>query len=110
MPGGHERDREEELRQVTVVDVVPHDAPMQLSPYDPAWPRQYVVEADTIRAALGHRVLGLEHVGSTSVPGLIAKPIIDILLVLADPADEASYVPVLEQAGYFLRIREPDWY
>jgi GrpB-like predicted nucleotidyltransferase (UPF0157 family) len=59
---------------------------------------------------LGERVLRLEHVGSTSVPGLVAKPIIDILLVVADPADEAAYLPALERAGYVLRIREPDWY
>jgi GrpB-like predicted nucleotidyltransferase (UPF0157 family) len=59
---------------------------------------------------LGGGVLRLEHVGSTSVPGLVAKPIIDILLVIADPANEAAYVPALERAGYVLRIREPDWY
>ena len=52
----------------------------------------------------------LEHVGSTSVPGLAAKPRIDILLVVADSADEAAYVPDLEVAAYVLRIREPDWY
>jgi GrpB-like predicted nucleotidyltransferase (UPF0157 family) len=52
----------------------------------------------------------VEHVGSTSVPGLVAKPIIDILLAVANSANEASYVPALEAAGYVLRIREPDWY
>jgi GrpB-like predicted nucleotidyltransferase (UPF0157 family) len=55
-------------------------------------------------------VLVLEHVGSTSVPGLAAKPRIDLLLVVADSADEAAYVPALEAARYGLRIREPDWY
>ena len=65
---------------------------------------------DRIRAALGTGVLRLEHTGSTSVPGLAAKPIIDILAVVADPADEASYVPALEAAGYVLRIREPGWH
>jgi GrpB-like predicted nucleotidyltransferase (UPF0157 family) len=110
MSSGNERDREEDLRRVTVGDVVPHDAPVHLSPYDPNWPLWYAAEAHTIRAALGVGVLSLEHVGSTSVPGLVAKPIIDILLVVADPANEASYVPVLERSGYVLRIREPDWY
>jgi GrpB-like predicted nucleotidyltransferase (UPF0157 family) len=110
MSDGKERDREEDVRRVTVGEVVPHNAAVLLSPYDPAWPRRYAVEADTIRTALGDRVLRLEHVGSTSVPGLIAKPVIDILLVIADPADEAAYVPALEAAGYVLRIREPDWY
>src|SRR5438552_2460787 len=52
----------------------------------------------------------LEHVGSTSVPGLIAKPIVDVLLAVSDSSDEATYVPPMEQAGYVLRIREPDWH
>ena len=52
----------------------------------------------------------MEHIGSTAVPGLVAKPIIDILLVVANSADESSYVPALEAAGYVLRIREPDWH
>jgi GrpB-like predicted nucleotidyltransferase (UPF0157 family) len=51
----------------------------------------------------------IEHVGSTSVPGLAAKPTIDILLVVANSADENTYVPALEAAGYDLRTREPDW-
>jgi len=55
-------------------------------------------------------VLALEHTGSTSVPGLAAKPIIDITLAVADSADEAAYVPALEGAGYVLRIHEPEWY
>ena len=59
---------------------------------------------------LGDRALLLEHVGSTSIPGLAAKPIIDMLLAVADSADEAAYVPALEAAGYSLRIREIDWY
>jgi GrpB-like predicted nucleotidyltransferase (UPF0157 family) len=59
---------------------------------------------------LGVRALRIEHTGSTSVPGLVAKPIIDIVLVVADSADEDSYVPALEAAGYLLRIREPSWY
>jgi GrpB-like predicted nucleotidyltransferase (UPF0157 family) len=67
-------------------------------------------EADRIRTALGKRALLVEHVGSTSVPGLAAKPVIDIVLVVADSADEQAYVPSLERAGYVLRIREPEWY
>jgi len=61
-------------------------------------------------AALGERVLLIEHVGSTSVPGLAAKPRIDVLLLVTDSADEPAYVPALEAAAYVLRIREPDWY
>jgi len=83
---------------------------IELRPYDPQSPRQYAVEADRVAGVLGDGALRMEHVGSTSVPGLTAKPIIDMLLVVADSSDEASCVPTMEQAGYVLRIREPDWY
>lgn len=78
--------------------------------YDPGWPARFDREASAIRAALGARVLRLEHVGSTSVPDLPAKPIIDIVLAVADSAKEDEYVPALEAAGYELHIREPEWY
>lgn len=83
---------------------------IRLDEYDPAWPGLFEREAARIRAVLGDRMVLLEHIGSTSVPGLAAKPIIDILLVVADPADEAAYVAPLERAGYRLRVREPDWH
>ena len=78
--------------------------------YDPHWPELFCLEAARIRTALGERALQIEHTGSTSVPGLAAKPVIDIVLVVADSADESAYAPSLEAAGYALRIREPDWY
>ena len=56
------------------------------------------------------RPLLVEHAGSTSVPGLAAKPIIDIVLAVPDSADERAYVPAMEAAGYVLRVREPDWF
>ena len=77
---------------------------------DPDWPRQYDALAGRIREALGWRVLQLEHVGSTAVPGLPAKPLIDIDLTVADPGREQDYVPALEAAGFRLRIREPWWH
>ena len=77
---------------------------------DPAWPRQYADLARRIREALGWRALRLEHVGSTSVPGLPAKPIIDIDLTVADPERENDYVPALEMIGFRLVIRTPWWY
>ncbi len=83
---------------------------LHLAEYDPAWPERYEREAARIRAALGPRVRRLEHVGSTSVPGLIAKPIIDIVLEVPSSADEPEYVPALEACGFALRIREPDWH
>lgn len=97
------------LRQVTLGSVEQRPD-IKLISYQRSWVSDYQNEADKIRAALGNRVLRLEHVGSTSVPGLTAKPIIDILLVVADSADEEQYVPALEQQGYYLRIREPDWH
>lgn len=78
--------------------------------YDPAWPALFEREAARIRAALRARALLIEHAGSTSVPGLAAKPRIDIVLAVADTTDEAAYVPDLEAAGYRLVIREPDWF
>nr|WP_277349672.1 GrpB family protein [Planosporangium thailandense] len=84
--------------------------PIEIRDYDPEWPRMFAREAERIRAALGGRVSALEHAGSTAVPGLPAKPRIDMVLVVADSADEPAYVPDLVAAGYHLQIREPDWY
>ena len=78
--------------------------------YDSSWPELFEHEADRIRTALAGRVLAVEHVGSTSVPGLAAKPVIDVLLVVADSSDESSYAPALEAAGYTLKFRELDWF
>lgn len=98
-----------QIRAVTIGEMGP-PARITLADYDPAWPELYAREATRIRAALGERVLLLEHVGSTSVPKLAAKSRIDILLVVPNSAVEASYVPDLEAAGYVLHIREPDWF
>jgi GrpB-like predicted nucleotidyltransferase (UPF0157 family) len=92
-----------------VGELRPHDAPITLAEYDPRWPRQFAREADRIRGALGDAALAVEHVGSTAVPGLAAKPVLDILLVVADSGDEPAWLPPLEAAGYRLRIREPEW-
>lgn len=83
---------------------------IQIMDYDPRWPEVFRLEADRIRTLLGCRALQIEHSGSTSVPGLAAKPIIDILLVVADSSDEPAYAPILERGGYSLRIREPNWH
>jgi GrpB-like predicted nucleotidyltransferase (UPF0157 family) len=86
------------------------DGQVVLVAYDPEWSRLFAREAERIRAALGERALLVEHVGSTSVPGLAAKRLIDILLAVPDSAAEADYVPALEAAGYVLHSREPDWH
>jgi GrpB-like predicted nucleotidyltransferase (UPF0157 family) len=78
--------------------------------YDPRWPEHFEREADRIREVLGSRALAIEHTGSTSVPGLIAKPIIDVTLAVANSADENAYLPAMEAVGYVLRIREPNWH
>ena len=101
---------EEQIRAVQVGELKPLIGPIQVVDYDPAWPGLFEREAERVRATLGERALLLEHVGSTSVPGLAAKPKIDMLLVVANSSDESSYVAPLEAAGYRLQIREPDWY
>ena len=78
--------------------------------YDQAWPARFARESRRIRGALGAAAIAIEHVGSTSVPGLAAKPIVDIVVAVVDSADDAAYGPPLEGAGYALVIREPDWH
>jgi len=88
----------------------PRAEPVDLVAYDPAWPAAFTRIAALVRASLGAAALAIEHVGSTSVPGLAAKPVIDVDLTVSDPADEAAYVLALESAGFELRIREPWWH
>ncbi len=101
---------DEQLQAFTVGELKPLNARIEFQDYDPEWPRLFDREAERIRGALGDAVLRLEHVGSTSVPRLAAKPIIDMLLVVPHSGDEPSYAPQLEAAGYVLRIREPEWF
>jgi GrpB-like predicted nucleotidyltransferase (UPF0157 family) len=87
-----------------------HNGPILLADPDPAWPAQYAAEEARIRSALRHNAVRVEHVGSTSVADLAAKPILDILLLVRDPVVEADYVPALENVGYLLHLREPGWH
>jgi GrpB-like predicted nucleotidyltransferase (UPF0157 family) len=98
---------EDQNLEITVGERHPLNSTIYLAPYDPAWPSLFTRLKQQIHAALEDDVLLLEHVGSTSVPGLSAKPIIDMVLAVADSSDEASYVERLEQRGFKLRIREP---
>jgi GrpB-like predicted nucleotidyltransferase (UPF0157 family) len=108
---GKKPETDEEMAAIRVSGTVtPWNSTIPLFDYDPTWPAQYEREAAKIRAALAERALVLEHVGSTSIPGMSAKPILDILLAVADPADEEAYVPALTAKGYRLHLREPDWY
>lgn len=82
---------------------------IQIAEYNENWPNTFELHARSIAAAIGRVALRIEHIGSTSVPGLAAKPIIDILVVVPNSADESAYLPQFEAAGYVLRVREPDW-
>lgn len=78
-----------------------------LADYDQAWADRFAIERVRILGALGGTAKRVEHVGSTAVPGLAAKPIVDILVAVDDPDEEDGYLRSLEQAGYVLRVREP---
>jgi GrpB-like predicted nucleotidyltransferase (UPF0157 family) len=118
LPPGQSRGLSCDHREVSDAPVGPefvrprvrHDAPIQLAEYDPAWRDRYAELALSIHDALGPTAVVIAHVGSTSVPGLPAKPIIDVLVLVDDPTDESSYVSQLEQAGFVLHIREPAWH
>jgi GrpB-like predicted nucleotidyltransferase (UPF0157 family) len=101
---------DDELAKVTIGGPRRLLGPIEISEYDPSWPGLYEREEARIRSVLIERVVRIEHIGSTSVPDLPAKPIIDIVLEVRKSADEAAYVPDLEAAGYVLRIREPEWF
>jgi GrpB-like predicted nucleotidyltransferase (UPF0157 family) len=77
-----------------------------IADYDPAWPARYERERERIAATLGHTALRIEHIGSTSAPGLAAKPVVDVLVTVADPEDDPAFAPLVE-AGYELRVVEP---
>jgi len=98
-----------DLDDVAKARVSGRSRPVVVVPYDDGWPARYAEVAARVRAALGDRVLRLDHVGSTAVPGLAAKPVIDADLTVRDSADEPSYLPALEAAGFELRVREPEW-
>lgn len=85
----------------------PRPTTVAIVDYDPEWPRRFQRRAAELRAILGDRARLVEHIGSTSVPGLAAKPIVDIVVGVDDPDNEEAYVPDLEAAGYDLRVREP---
>jgi GrpB-like predicted nucleotidyltransferase (UPF0157 family) len=101
---------EEQILAASVGEPPPTYREVVLAEYDPEWPAWFARAEAQVRGALGDAALRIDHVGSTSVPGLAAKPLIDVNLVVDDTTDEESYVPQLEAVGYVLRVREPDWY
>jgi GrpB-like predicted nucleotidyltransferase (UPF0157 family) len=101
---------EKEIQAAAVGGRRPLNGPIQIAEYDPQWPLLYEREAKRVEGILRDRCLAIHHAGSTSVPGLAAKPRIDMILVVVDSSDESQYVPALEAAGYMLRVREPNWH
>ena len=101
---------DQKLAEVTVCERRELNSTINLVEYDAAWPRRFEEIEKQVRGALGNLVVLLEHAGSTSVPGLSAKPIIDIVLEVESAANEQAYIPALENEGSILRIREPDWF
>ncbi|HLK46785.1 MAG TPA: GrpB family protein [Bryobacteraceae bacterium] len=101
---------EAEIREYTIGELKPLSGRISIVDYDSRWPELFEREAQRIRSVLGTAALRIEHAGSTSVPGLAAKPVIDLVLAVADSADEDAYASALIGAGYILRIREPGWY
>ena len=85
-------------------------SPVTLHEYDSRWPEYFQRQSGLIRDGLTATALRVQHIGSTSIPGLAAKPIIDISLVVPDSSDEHAYVPPLEAAGFRLQVREPEWH
>lgn len=83
---------------------------IEIVEYDPSWRDKFQHHAERISGALGDLPHRIEHIGSTSVERLAAKPIIDMLVILPDPGDEDSYMPALLELGYQLRVREPDFH
>lgn len=86
------------------------EGPIPIADYDPRWPSQFERLRASILGALGESALTVEHVGSTAVPGLAAKPVIDVVLTVLDSAQEAVYEPVLSRLGFELQVREPAWF
>lgn len=90
--------------------VPPVRATVEVVDHDPSWPAQAQQVARLVQDVLGPRALRVEHVGSTAVPGLAAKPILDLDLTVADPDNEPTWIPPLQSAGFVLTVREPWWY
>ena len=87
------------------------DAPVVIEPYDPGWPRRFAAASSTLNATLRPWLVGpVEHIGSTAVPGLAAKPVIDILAPVHDLREASAAIPLLEAGGWLLWRDDPYGY
>lgn len=102
--------RHHDEAEIVYVGAHPTDYTLRIEEPDPTWAERYRELETHVLAALGDRVLGIQHIGSTSVPEMPAKPIIDIDLAVADPADEEAYIPSLKALGYVHWLTEPEWH
>src|SRR5205814_9627788 len=82
--------------------------PIVIVPYDPAWPELFRAQAAGLRAALGDVARRIDHIGSTSVPGLAAKPIVDVQISIVDFEPLDAYRRPLEALGYVFRVDNPE--
>lgn len=98
-------ERDAHLEQVLVGGREPRT--IVIVDYDARWPGRFVAHRDRVARALGPMATSIENIGSTAVPGLAAKPIIDLLVAVKDPDEESVTVPAMAAAGYHLRVREP---
>ena len=98
--------RRPDVRELEIFGELETDK-LYLAEPDPQWAQVFATHERRIRQAIGSTGLAVHHVGSTSVAGLAAKPIIDILLVVPDITAEEDYLAPLVDAGYVLRVREP---
>ncbi|HEY6398127.1 MAG TPA: GrpB family protein [Solirubrobacteraceae bacterium] len=97
---------ERDAQPNTVLIGGPERRAIVIAAYDPDWPAQFAAHRDRVHRALGPLTIRIEHIGSSAVPGLAAKPVIDVLVTVADPDDESVIVPAMTSAGYHLRVRE----
>ena len=81
---------------------------VKLEPYDPAWPQEFAKEAERLKAGLGIAAERIQHVGSTSIPGMVAKPIIDIAILVDDLGVAEQWQKVLSELGYWYKGLQPD--
>jgi GrpB-like predicted nucleotidyltransferase (UPF0157 family) len=84
--------------------------PVLLVDPDPTWPQHFTRLKSLIQSVLGSKALAITHVGSTSIPNMPAKPVIDVDLTVEDILDEKSYVAPLESVGFLFLQRCPEWY
>jgi GrpB-like predicted nucleotidyltransferase (UPF0157 family) len=103
--GRRDRERDRELDRVLIGGR--ESAVITIADYDASWPGRFEAERMRVTGALGARAIRIEHIGSTAVPGLAAKPIIDLLVTVSDPNDASQLTPALIGAGYELRVCEP---